>query len=158
MFVDGFGHPTRQRQIIGPLDKQSIWNEPQILYRFVRRKTRIPSEFIPKRRVFCFFLDDLRRRPRSPEFLTHGVVARTVVATGEKSVTGTRQRMYGDGLPAIDFRRPCLIWIGRKQTLYRRNKYEGGTSDATTSSSLIVLSIFMTFEDFPPSKTPIFVV
>ena len=35
----------------------------------------------------------------------------------------------------------------------RWNKYSGSASDATTSFSFILLLIFMTFEEFPPSKT-----
>ena len=38
------------------------------------------------------------------------------------------------------------------------NKYRGGTSDATTSSSLIVSLFMMSFDDFLSSKTAIFVV
>ena len=38
------------------------------------------------------------------------------------------------------------------------NRYRGGTKDATTSSSLIVsLFIMMSFDDFLPSETAIFV-
>ena len=40
----------------------------------------------------------------------------------------------------------------------RKNKYRGGTSDATTSSSLIVSLIVMSFDDFLPSKTALFAV
>ena len=36
------------------------------------------------------------------------------------------------------------------------NKYRGGTSDATTSSSLIVPLFTMSADDFLPSKTAIF--
>ena len=39
-----------------------------------------------------------------------------------------------------------------------RNKYRGGTSDATTSSSLIVPLILMSFDNFLPSKMAIFVI
>ena len=40
---------------------------------------------------------------------------------------------------------------------YRQDKYRGGTSDATTSLSLIV-SLLMSFDDFIASKTAIFAV
>ena len=40
----------------------------------------------------------------------------------------------------------------------KKNKYRGDTSDATTSSSLIVPIYMMLFDDFLPSKIAIFVV
>ena len=38
----------------------------------------------------------------------------------------------------------------------QRNKYRGGTSDATTSSSLIVILLRMLVDDFSHSKRAIF--
>ena len=54
------------------------------------------------------------------------------------------------------------IEVGKKKNIkendIRENKYRGGTSDATTSSALIVPMFKMSFDDFLPSKTVIFVV
>ena len=41
---------------------------------------------------------------------------------------------------------------------FTKNKYRGGTSDATTPSSLILSLFMMSFDDFWLSKTTIFVV
>ena len=52
------------------------------------------------------------------------------------------------------------VYEKRKKKIDKQygNKYRGGTSDATTSSSLIVSLIIISFDEFLPSKMAIFFV
>ena len=58
----------------------------------------------------------------------------------------------------------CIFVLGdleagleeNRAMLLSGNKYRGGTSDATTSSSLIVPLFIMSVDDFSPSKTAVF--
>ena len=61
-----------------------------------------------------------------------------------------------DGTTTLNLREVNLTKTAHNQHLF--NEYRGGTSDATTLSSLIVSLIKMSFDDFLPSKTALFVV